>query len=72
MLKVNKNFALLEEEGKIINLEDISFINIYSSNGKFKLSLMFKQMDGFDILYDTLEEAEQRLHSIFKAIGSMK
>ena len=72
MLKVNKNFALLEEEGKIINLEDISFINIYSSNGKFKLSLMFKQMDGFDILYDTLAEAEQRLHDIFKAIGAMK
>lgn len=72
MLKVNKNFALLEEEGKIINLEDISFINVYSSNGKFKLSLMFKQMDGFDILYDTLEEAEQRLHDIFKAIGVMK
>ena len=72
MLKVNKNFALLEEEGKIINLEDISFINVYSSNGKFKLSLMFKQMDGFDILYDTLEEAEQRLHDIFKAMGSMK
>lgn len=72
MLKVNKNFALLEEEGKIINLEDISFINVYSSNGKFKLSLMFKQMDGFDILYDTLEEAEQRLHDIFKAMGAMK
>jgi hypothetical protein len=72
MLKVNKNFALLEEEGKIINLEDISFVNIYSSNGKFKLSLMFKQMDGFDILYDTLAEAEQRLHDIFKAIGAMK
>lgn len=72
MLKVNKNFALLEEEGKIINLEDISFINVYGSNGKFKLSLMFKQMDGFDILYDTLEEAEQRLHDIFKAIGSIK
>jgi hypothetical protein len=72
MLKVNKNFALLEEEGKIINLEDISFVNIYGSNGKFKLSLMFKQMDGFDILYDTLEEAEQRLHDIFKAIGVMK
>ena len=72
MLKVNKNFALLEEEGKIINLEDISFINVYSSNGKFKLSLMFKQMDGFDILYDTLAEAEQRLHDIFKAIGAMK
>ena len=72
MLKVNKNFALLEEEGKIINLEDISFINVYSSNGKFKLSLMFKQMDGFDILYDTLEEAEERLHDIFKAMGAMK
>ena len=72
MLKVNKNFALLEEEGKIINLEDISFINIYGSNGKFKLSLMFKQMDGFDILYDTLEEAENVLHDIFKAMGNIK
>ena len=74
MLKVFKNFALMEEEGKLINLTEIAYINTYYSanSRKYLLDITFKQMDGFEIPYDSLAEAEARLHDIYKAIGVMK
>ncbi len=71
---VYKNFLILEEEGAIINLQDIAFAKVLydSERKKYELRLSFIDSGVLEIHYETLDEAEKRLHSIFKAIGSMK
>lgn len=71
---VYKNYLILEEEGVIINLTDIAFTKITydSTSKKYDLKISFIDSDTLEIGYETLEEADRRLHSIFKAIGSMK
>ena len=71
---VYKNFLILEEEGAIINLQDIAFAKVmYDANKKkYELKLSFIDSETLEIPYETLKEAEARLHSIFKAIGAMK
>ena len=73
MLKTNNKFFLLEEEGLILNLEDIAFVKVVFSDSKYKLQIGFTKLGNvIDVKYNTLKEAEARLNDIFKAMGMIK
>ena len=73
MLKVNNQFLLLEEEGLILNLNDISYVKVTFDGSKYVLNLGFTKLgNDIDIRYNSLAEAENALHDIFKAMGNIK
>ena len=73
MLKVNNQFLLLEEEGLILNLNDISYIKVAFNGSKYVLNIGFTKLgNDIDVKYNSLTEAENTLHDIFKAMGNIK
>lgn len=73
MLKVNNQFLLLEEEGLILNLNDISYIKVAFNGSKHVLNIGFTKLgNDIDVKYNSLTEAENTLYDIFKAMGDIK
>ena len=73
MLKVNNQFLLLEEEGLILNLNDISYIKVAFNGSKYVLNIGFTKLgNDIDVKCNSLTEAERTLYDIFKAMGDIK
>lgn len=72
MLKFKKQFFILEEEGAIVNANDISYVRVKYDNTtkKYNLIISFIQSEkSFAIGYETLIEAERKLNEIFTVMG---